>query len=418
MEAFAIFRAEKIDQGTETAAHNHNLRASKSKQEENIDYSSSHKNELLLGTRNTVATINKKVEQRTNKKKLRADANRVIEFVLSASPEHFYDFEAVGMTREEWDNLTPSNFEGRMSKYWDRLNEVKATLKQDKLDDWKKKTVEWVKKEFGGNVVNLVLHLDEKTPHAHLLAVPLTKEGKLSAKDFFNPETAKRWQDDYAKATGLKRGIASDRKHEDLKAQEFQMAREQGYKKGYEEGVEFGKAEGLKQGKQEAKEKYKSAKIDGFKKGKQQARDTYKNAKSEGYDKGYQSGLAEARATGAKFGGLLDGLKGAWHAPTKQAQEQHQAELKKAKEAQAKAEEEARRAKNQADNRVSTVASQLQAEKARAEGLAKDLDRVMEQAETLQKHLAYYKKNAPHLPAPKWKKNRGWLDILFFSFIV
>ncbi len=240
MEAFAICRAEKVSQGTETAAHNHNLRASKTKKENNVDYSSSHKNELLLGTRNTVATINAKVEQRTNKKKLRADANRAIEFVLSASPEHFYNFEAVGMTREEWDNLTPSNFEGRMSEYWGRLNEVKATIKQDKLDKWKHDTVEWVKKEFGQNVVNLVLHLDEKTPHAHLLAVPLTKEGKLSAKDFFNPETAKRWQDDYAKATGLKRGIASERRHEELKEQVFNVARKEGAKAGYNKYKKIG----------------------------------------------------------------------------------------------------------------------------------------------------------------------------------
>ena len=349
MEAFAICRAEKVSQGTETAAHNHNLRASKTKLENNVDYSSSHKNEILLGGRNTVAIINEKVEQRTNKKKLRADANRAIEFVLSASPEHFYDFAKVGMTREEWDNLTPSNFEGRMSEYWDRLNEVKATLKQDKLDKWKHDTVEWVKKEFGENVVNLVLHLDEKTPHAHLLAVPLTKEGKLSAKDFFNPETAKRWQDDYAKATSLKRGIASDRKHEELKEQVFNVARKEGAKAGYD--------------------KYKKV---GYEKGK-----------AKGYKAGQEQGLAEARATGAKVGGLLDGLKGAWHAPTKQAQEQHQAELKKAKEAQAKAEEEARRAKAQADNRVTKVAEQLQAEQARSKALEKELKQAEQKLQEL-----------------------------------
>ena len=363
MEAFAICRAEKIDQGTETAAHNHNLRASKTKQEKNIDYSSTHQNELLLGTRNTVATINAKVEQRTNKKKLRANANRAIEFVLSASPEHFYDFEKVGMTREEWDNLTPSNFEGRMSKYWDRLNEVKATLKQDKLEEWKTKTVEWVKQEFGENVVNLVLHLDEKTPHCHLISTAMTKEGKLSAKEFFTPEIAKRWQDDYAKATGLKRGIASDRKHEELKAQEFQMARKRGYELGKKEGYEVGHDEGFKAGQEE--------------------------------------GLAEARATGAKVGGLLDGLKGAWHAPTKNAQEQHQAELKKAKEAQAKAEEEARRAKNQADNRVSQIADELRTSKGKIAELSDELEQAQEREQTLHKQLNYYKKNAPHLPAPK-----------------
>ena len=49
MEAFAIIRKQKIDQGTETAAHNHNLRASKTKKKENnVDYSKSHLNEILL----------------------------------------------------------------------------------------------------------------------------------------------------------------------------------------------------------------------------------------------------------------------------------------------------------------------------------------------------------------------------------
>ena len=59
-------------------------------------------------------------------------------------------------------------------------------------------------KEFGGNVVNLVLHLDEKTPHAHLLAVP-HEGGQAISQGLFNPATATRWQDDYAKATKLKR---------------------------------------------------------------------------------------------------------------------------------------------------------------------------------------------------------------------
>lgn len=394
MEAFAICRAEKVSQGTETAAHNHNLRASKTKKENNVDYSSSHKNEILLGGRNTVAIINEKVEQRTNKKKLRSDANRAIEFVLSASPEHFYDFEKCNMTREEWDNLTPSNFVGRMNKYWDRLNEVKATLKQDKLDDWKKKTVEWVKKEFGQNVVNLVLHLDEKTPHAHLLAVPMTKEGKLSAKDFFNPDTAKRWQDDYAKATNLKRGIASDRKHEELKAQQFQVARERGFQMGKVEGLKVGQAEG-----------YEVGKVEGFKAGKAKAkaqyeqvvRDGYKKGQAKGYKAGHTEGLAEARATGAKLGSVWTGLKEQFSKPTdREIQAIAEAE-KKAQQAQ----EEARRAQAKADNRVSKVAEQLQAEQARTKGLVKELDTAIKRANLLHEHLNYYKRKAPDVPVPK-----------------
>ena len=363
MEAFAIIRAEKIDQGTETAAHNHNLRASKTKKENNVDYSKSHLNEILLGGRNTVAIINEKVEQRTNKKKLRADANRAVELVLSASPEHFYDFDAVGMTREEWDNLTPANFKDRMGDYWTRLNEVKATLKQDKLEQWKHDTVEWVKKEFGGNVVNLVLHLDEKTPHAHLLAVPLTKEGKLSAKEFYTPEIAKRWQDDYALATNLKRGIASERKHEELKAQEFQIARERGY--------ELGKSEGHKAG---------------YEAGKEEAKETYKNAKQQGYDKGYLVGLEQTKNIGAKVGSLWGGLKDKLSKPTpreKQFQRDAEEAIAEAKKKQTASEEEARRAKVQADNRVSKVDELLKAEQDKVTSLGQDLDRAQEKIKKL-----------------------------------
>ena len=128
MEAYAILRVEKLSQDRETCAHNHNLRASDTKRENNIDYSKSHLNKIILGSENTVKTRNEKIGALEQKKKMRSNINRAIEFVLSASPEHFYDFQKVGMTREEWDKLIPVNYEGRMGQYWKRLNEVKATL--------------------------------------------------------------------------------------------------------------------------------------------------------------------------------------------------------------------------------------------------------------------------------------------------
>lgn len=349
MEANAVLRIEKIKQSTETAAHNHNLRASNTKKEPNVDYSKSHLNRIILGNRNTVATINEKVEQRTNKKKLRDDANRAVEFVLSASPEHFYDFEKCNMTREEWDNLIPSNFKDNMQAYWKRVNEVKSTLKHDETKKWLADAKEWMQKEFGENVINAVVHFDEKTPHIHLMVVPMVK-GKLTAKDFFTPDNAKKWQTSYALATGLKRGVASEKKHEALKDAEVNKAKQEARK----EGLELAK-EDLTQWKQEKAKEYKEHYKKRFEK------------------KGYQDGMNQAKEDAKKKFGFVDSFKTAWHSPSKKAQEEAQQAIAEAKKKQEHAEEEARKAKVQADNRVSTVAQQLQAERARAQQLEKEL---------------------------------------------
>jgi hypothetical protein len=48
------------------------------------------------------------------------------------------------------------------------------------------------------NIVSAVVHMDEKTPHLHLVFVPLTKDGRLSAKEIIgNRQTLSKWQDEY-----------------------------------------------------------------------------------------------------------------------------------------------------------------------------------------------------------------------------
>lgn len=247
MESFSVLRAQKISQSAETAAHNHNLRASESKTETNVNRSRSSENELLLGSRDTVKTLNQIIDDLDLKTAVRKDANRAIELVLSASPEHFYDFKKAGITREQWDELTPENYKNRMDVYWKKIARVQKHFKKDNFEKWKKDTVNWTQKEFGKNIVNLVLHMDEKTPHAHLIVTPVV-DGKLTAKQFFTPITARKWQDSYSKATGLKRGISSDKKHEDKKENEVNQAKKTGYRKGYKVGQQEAKQAGKKVG--------------------------------------------------------------------------------------------------------------------------------------------------------------------------
>lgn len=231
---FVSLRCQKIKQDNESNVHTHNMRCGKNKQN-NIDSSYSEFNKVLMGSEKTIHSINEKIDSLERTKKLRSDETRVLEFVLSASPEYFYDFDKVGMSREEWDKLVPGQ-PGTKEK----IQAVKDTLKAGALKKWQNESIEFIKEqeEFKGNIVNVILHMDEKTPHIHLLVTPIM-DGRLSAKKFFTPASAKRWQDNYAKKLsklGLKRGIPSEKVHTSLK----QRAYEDGFQAGFNDGWGLG----------------------------------------------------------------------------------------------------------------------------------------------------------------------------------
>lgn len=109
------------------------------------------------------------------------------------------------------------------------------------LDDWCNDSLKWLQDTFGKeNVVSVVLHMDEHTPHLHASIVPIvtgerrkarakpTEEGKrtyrkkanavrLCADDVLNRDKMIGYHDSYAQAMskyGLKRGVrGSDARH-------------------------------------------------------------------------------------------------------------------------------------------------------------------------------------------------------------
>lgn len=90
----------------------------------------------------------------------------------------------------------------------DKMNEI---LKGKKLNDWVQQNYNFACKEFGKeNIVRFTLHLDEKTPHIHCVFVPLTQDGRLSAKEIVgNKSSLQSLQDRYAEkmeSFGLERG--------------------------------------------------------------------------------------------------------------------------------------------------------------------------------------------------------------------
>lgn len=86
-----------------------------------------------------------------------------------------------------------------------------------------------------GHIVSAVIHYDESTPHMHILSVPLTQDGRLSAREVVGNRThMSHLQDDYFREVGkgyrLERGVHMDgqEKKQHISAQEHRLQEVQG----------------------------------------------------------------------------------------------------------------------------------------------------------------------------------------------
>lgn len=81
-----------------------------------------------------------------------------------------------------------------------------------------------------GHIISAVVHYDETTPHLHVISVPLTKDGRLSARDVIgNKSKMSKTQDAFfeqvGKEYGLERGVQMDgqEKKRRITAQEHKL---------------------------------------------------------------------------------------------------------------------------------------------------------------------------------------------------
>lgn len=158
-----------------TPGHEHSYR--------NADSSLRGLNQNLLRNRFTVMPLQEAIKTRmaegyTGKKAIRKDAVKYLKHVVTGSHEEM----------------------------------MKIAKDEDKLNSWVKANYDFMCNEFGKeNIVRFTMHLDEKTPHIHIITVPITEDGRLSAKHFLgNPKAMSERQDRYAvvmKEFRLKRGI-------------------------------------------------------------------------------------------------------------------------------------------------------------------------------------------------------------------
>jgi len=154
---YAILRVAKIKTAQQAAAktaHNYRLRETPNADAERKDLNREYVNTAERGywelATERIAEAGAKV---------RPDSVRGMEVILTASPEVF--------KRDE---------QGRVV---DMQN-----------SSWAKANVAFLQERFGkANVVAMTLHQDELTPHFQAVVVPITPDGRLSAKDLFNPKT-------------------------------------------------------------------------------------------------------------------------------------------------------------------------------------------------------------------------------------
>jgi hypothetical protein len=157
----------------------------------NADAERLHMNhEYVLNYENLGKAIDARIEH-AGIQRMRQDAVKGMEFILTASPERF------------------------------KRNEMGQVIGDYREHPWVKANLEFMQQQYGKNLVAFTLHQDEKTPHIHAIVVPITADGRLCAKELFNPKTLRQLQTDYAQAMkpfGLERGIKGSRaQHVEMK---------------------------------------------------------------------------------------------------------------------------------------------------------------------------------------------------------
>ena len=139
----------------------------------NADSSQSSRNRFA-GSRSTKALLSSLAERLPANR--RKDAVLCIEYLITASPEAF-------------------------TKHGGHLDDLGSGYFADALS--------WLHARHGqANIISAAVHLDETTPHLVAYVVPLTRDGRLCARDFLGgPKVMRDMQDSFYTTCGLPHGL-------------------------------------------------------------------------------------------------------------------------------------------------------------------------------------------------------------------
>ena len=108
-----------------------------------IDPARTELNRILWGPETQQEAVNDLFDRQGVQRPAKQSETPFVQMVLSASPEYFRSSE---QGPGEWH--------------------------AGKLREWQRETMSWLKGEYGRDLVHVSLHLDEDTPHMHVLIVP------------------------------------------------------------------------------------------------------------------------------------------------------------------------------------------------------------------------------------------------------
>ena len=157
-----VLHMDKFKKDAVRGIQSHNRRERESHSNPDIDYARSVQNYDLheAASENYAQAIQNRIDDLLMVKAVRKDAVHMCGLVVSSDGEFF-----------------------------DKLN---ATETRRFFEEAAAYLMEFVGKE---NVIAMI-HMDEKTPHMHFLHVPITKDGRLCAKDIYTKTALKKLQDE------------------------------------------------------------------------------------------------------------------------------------------------------------------------------------------------------------------------------
>ena len=109
--AFSVLRCAKVKANEVSKVHNHNFRTYENHSAENVNFER-NKNKVVLGSSNTHSKLKENLSKLESKKAIRKDANVLLEFIFSASPEFFYD----NLDKEKFEKLTMKDNKKELDK--------------------------------------------------------------------------------------------------------------------------------------------------------------------------------------------------------------------------------------------------------------------------------------------------------------
>ena len=196
--SYQQLHAGKVKLNGLAGIRHHLLDRERVKTNPDIDLAHSHLNHSIenLSPENLISDVRQRIKQLHLKRKPRSDAVGLEDIIVGASSD--FMLKLGSEKREQYFAASLHFFQNRYGKE---------------------------------NVVYCHCHLDESNPHIHIGIIPVTPDGRLSARDVFNPKSLEQLQTDFhrevSQCYGLERGEHHTRNYLELNQFKTQRAKQE-----------------------------------------------------------------------------------------------------------------------------------------------------------------------------------------------